>query len=72
MLRNMASRGCDMSDQPSPEGIESLYRLYSDDVYRYAFYSLSNQHDANDVVQEVFSTYLVVNHCSELYERFLS
>lgn len=34
--------------------IEELYRLYADDVYEFAYYSLGSSHDAKDAVQEVF------------------
>lgn len=36
------------------EFIHSLYELYSNDVYRYAWATLGNSSDAYDVVQEVF------------------
>jgi RNA polymerase sigma-70 factor, ECF subfamily len=34
--------------------VEELYKLYADDIYEFALYSLGNLHDARDVVQEVF------------------
>jgi RNA polymerase sigma-70 factor, ECF subfamily len=44
-----------MSDQMSPqEAIASLYSLYAHDVFRYARFSLGNDSDAYDVVQETF------------------
>lgn len=36
------------------EGIEELFALYADDIYRYARYSAPSSVDAKDVVQEVF------------------
>lgn len=36
------------------EGIEKLFELYSDDIYRYAHYSAPRSIDPKDVVQEVF------------------
>lgn len=36
------------------EVIDELFDLYSDDIYRFALYSLKNSNDAKDVVQEVF------------------
>lgn len=36
------------------EGIEALFELYADDIYRFARYSAPTSVDARDVVQEVF------------------
>lgn len=36
------------------EGIEELFELYANDIYRYALYSAPESADAKDVVQEVF------------------
>ncbi|MCF8564574.1 sigma-70 family RNA polymerase sigma factor [Alicyclobacillus tolerans] len=38
----------------SKELIRSLYDLYSNDVYRYAWATLGDSTEAHDVVQEVF------------------
>ncbi|CAM3814727.1 RNA polymerase sigma factor [Alicyclobacillus pomorum] len=44
-----------MSEQlTAQEAIQSLYELYSNDIYRYAKLTLGNSSDAYDVVQEVF------------------
>ena len=44
-----------MNDQPTvQEAIQSLYELYSNDIYRYARLTLGSDPDAYDVVQEVY------------------
>lgn len=43
-----------MSQQESQEAIAELFRLYSNDVFRYAKLTLGNHTEAKDVVQEVF------------------
>lgn len=44
-----------MNEQPTVrEVMQSLYELYSDDIYRYARLTLGSDYDAYDVVQEVY------------------
>lgn len=44
-----------LNEHPSArDAIGTLYELYSQDVYRYAWYTLGNESKAEDVVQEVF------------------
>lgn len=44
-----------MKDEVSAkEAIRSLYELYSNDIYRYAWMTLGDSNSAYDVVQEVF------------------
>lgn len=38
----------------SKEAIQELFKLHADGIYRYASYMLPMQHDAKDIVQEVF------------------
>ncbi|QQE79864.1 RNA polymerase sigma factor [Alicyclobacillus sp. SO9] len=41
-------------DASASDAIGRLYELYSQDIYRYAWYSLGSNSKAEDVVQEVF------------------
>lgn len=43
-----------MNESSAREGIHSLFELYANDIYRFARFTLHDEAEAKDVVQEVF------------------
>lgn len=40
--------------QQDKKHFDKIYQLYVDDIYRFAFFMLQNQHDAEDITSQVF------------------
>ena len=44
----------DRARQGDKEAYGDLYELYLDEIYRYVFYRVSNEADAEDLTEQVF------------------